>query len=384
MQTSSGFVSIADNGTQVVFVDGVDGYEYNIETSVFSEITDPEFYPANFVAFQDGYLIFNKAGTNQAFFSGLYDTSFDGLDIFFAEGSPDPINAIVSNNQNVFVFGPQAIEAFYNSGDADQPFTRIQGAVIDTGCVAPGTIVRLESSLYFVGGGETGGGIVYAMSGYQPQRISTPSVEAEIRSVPTEDLSRATAYAYQQGGHLFYCLNLPGSSSTWVYDASTQLWHERCYLNFTQLERDLAECHAFAYNENVVGDYSSGKLYALDQDYTTDNGISIKRLRRSPHVSEKLVRLRHDSFQLDMETGVGTSGTGQGTDPKVMMRWSDDGGHSWSNEQWVSCGKIGEYRTRAIWRRLGMSRDRVYEVSITDPVKAVLIGAELDVEGGAS
>jgi hypothetical protein len=76
------------------------------------------------------------------------------------------------------------------------------------------------------------------------------------------------------------------------------------------------------------------------------------------------------------------SGTaeGQGDDPEAMLRWSDDGGHTWSNEHWTSMGRIGEYGFRAFWRRLGMTlklRDRVYEVSGTDPVKIVITGANL-------
>jgi hypothetical protein len=71
-----------------------------------------------------------------------------------------------------------------------------------------------------------------------------------------------------------------------------------------------------------------------------------------------------------------------GVIPKVMLRWSDDGGHTWSNEHWRELGRQGQYGTRVIWRRLGMTmklRDRVYEVSGTDPVRIYIMGAELDV-----
>jgi hypothetical protein len=66
--------------------------------------------------------------------------------------------------------------------------------------------------------------------------------------------------------------------------------------------------------------------------------------------------------------------------PRAMLRWSDDGGHTWSNEHWKSMGRIGQFGYRTIWRRLGMTlaiRDRVYEVSGTDPVKIAIMGAEL-------
>ena len=67
-------------------------------------------------------------------------------------------------------------------------------------------------------------------------------------------------------------------------------------------------------------------------------------------------------------------------DPQVMLRWSDDGGHTWSNEHWRSMGLTGQWGRRVIWRRLGMTlklRDRVYEVSSTDPIKIAIMGAEL-------
>ena len=69
--------------------------------------------------------------------------------------------------------------------------------------------------------------------------------------------------------------------------------------------------------------------------------------------------------------------TATAIDPQVMLRWSDDGGHTWSSERWTSMGKIGEFGYRTFWRRLGSSRDRVYEVSGTDPVKIAIMGAEL-------
>jgi hypothetical protein len=80
-----------------------------------------------------------------------------------------------------------------------------------------------------------------------------------------------------------------------------------------------------------------------------------------------------------IETGLPTA---TGIDPQVMLRWSDDGGHTWSNEHWRSMGKTGEWGRRVIWRRLGMTlklRDRVYEVSGTDPIKIAIMGAELNV-----
>lgn len=384
LNTSSGPVSMADNGEHVVVVDGTDGYVWTIDSSSYAEITDPDFPGANQVTYQDGYFIFNSPGTGQFFISSINGVDFDGLDIATAESSPDELVGHVSSNQNLYLFGTQSTEVFYNSGDADFPFSRIQGAVMGVGCAARFSIARLQGSLYWIGQDDGGRGIVYRAQGYQAQRISTPAVESVIRGISASDLSSARAWTYQQGGHLFYCLNLPGAMSTWVFDASTNLWHERTYLNLWGQERHRADCHTVAHGENVVGDYESGKIYALDPDKYTDDGTAIVRTRAAPHLSKGLVRLFHNLFQLDMETGVGLDGTGQGTDPKAILQWSDDGGHTWSNERWASIGAIGKKASRVIWRRLGSSRDRVYRVIISDPIKVVLIGAEIGFEEGAA
>jgi hypothetical protein len=89
-------------------------------------------------------------------------------------------------------------------------------------------------------------------------------------------------------------------------------------------------------------------------------------------------RMTNYSFQLDLEPGVGIDGTGQGTSPQAMLQFSNDGGHSWSNEKWASVGAIGQLTTRVIWRRLGRSRDKVFKIRMTDPVKTVWIGATLN------
>lgn len=386
LNTDEGPVSMADNGTYVFIVDGTDGFHWNMDTSTFTEVTSEFFYPSTHVAYLDGYFIFNRSGTQQFFYSGINAVTFDGLDIESAEGSPDFLVGLIINNQNILLFGAQSTESFYDSGSSDTPFARNQGAVNDVGCSAPYSISKIDNATYFIGGDSTGTGIVYKMQGFQVQKISTPAIEKMIRDLTSDQIAAATAYSYQQGGHLFYCLNLPGTKSTWVYDASTQFWHERTYSDLWEPIRHRAECHTLAFGENIVGDFENGKIYALDQDTYTDAGTSIARIRRAPHFSKGLVKIRHNRFQLDMETGVGLSGlsTTQGTNPKVMIRWSDDGGHSWSNEYIAEAGKIGATKTRVIWRRLGMSRDRVYEVKITDPVKVVLLGADLDVEEGVA
>lgn len=109
--------------------------------------------------------------------------------------------------------------------------------------------------------------------------------------------------------------------------------------------------------------------------------VLLRRLRQAPHLSHENQWTFHRRLQIDMETGVGLS-SGQGSDPQVMVSWSDDGGHTWSNEHWVSAGRMGEYTARVILRNLGRTRDRVYRVVVSDPVAWNLIASYIDVDAG--
>lgn len=361
----------------------IDSFDIGPSSAEFQLITDPNFLGSDQVTFMDGYFIFNKPGSQEFFLSPLNAvTPFNGLDVSSAEAAPDPIVGHIALQENVYFFGSQTLEIFYDSGNENFPIQRIQGAVSEIGCVSAFTICKIQNTVFWLGTDKNGRGIVYSASGLIPQRISNLAVETEIAKLG--DLSGSTAWSYQQGGHSFYCLNLPGAETTWVYESLSGMWHERAYFSQGSFQRHLAECHAFAYDTNVVGDYSSGNLYALDPTVFTDNGKSLVRERISPHISKDMVRMIHSSFQLDVETGVGKDGSGQGINPQVMLQWSNDYAHSWSNEHWKSMGSIGARRTRSIWRRLGKARDRVYRVRISDPVKVTLLGAEIDIEECAS
>ena len=145
--------------------------------------------------------------------------------------------------------------------------------------------------------------------------------------------------------------------------------------------RHRSNCYAFFAGKNLVGDFENGKIYSLDNAVYTDNGSTIRRLRRAVHLTTDLQRQFFEEFQIQVQPGVGLT-TGQGNDPQAMLRWSNDGGSTWSNEHWITIGKIGQYQNRAIWRRLGWSRDRIFEVVVSDPVKAVIVSANLKASVG--
>jgi len=310
----------------------------------------------------------------------LDGTSVDGLGYAVVNGAPDNLAAMIIDHREVWLFGSNSCEVWYNTGSLGSPLERIQGAFNEIGCAATFSVAKLDNSVFWLGSDARGMGIVYRANGYTGARVSTHAVEWQIQQY--SDISDAIAYTYQQDGHAFYVLTFPSANATWVYDASTQMWHERAGFENGNFVRHRGNCQVAFNGETIVGDYENGKLYALDLNTYDDNGSSQKWLRSwraLPTGANTLRRTTHHSLQLDCETGVGLN-SGQGSDPQVMLRWSDDGGHTWSNEHWQSMGKIGKYGTRTIWRRLGMTtklRDRVYEISGTDPVKITITGAEL-------
>ena len=383
--SGTGPVSIADNGTQLFFAADPDGYIYNEVTGVFQQITDPDFPGASTVSYLDGYFVFNEPNSQKIWVTQLLDgTSIDPLDFASAEGSPDGVVAVLTDHRELWVFGTDTTEVWYNAGLTDFPLVRIQGAFNEVGCAAPYSVAKMDNQIYWLGQDARGQGIVYRASGYIGQRISTHAIEWQMQEYG--NMEAATGYTYQQDGHSFYVLNFPSANTSWVFDVATGAWHERAGFENGQFTRHRANNMCNFDGNIVVGDYQNGNIYTFDLEVYADNGQPQKWLRSwraLPTGANTLARTIQHSMQLDCETGVGLV-TGQGSDPQVMLRWSDDGGHTWSNEHWKSMGRIGQFGKRTIWRRLGATmkiRDRVYEISGTDPVRIYIMGAELLLSG---
>ena len=387
--SGTGPVSIADNGAVLFFACNGPSYTYYEPTGEFNQITDINFPGAVTVAYIDNMFVFNEPNSqriwsvdtiNPASAEYIYPLVFDPLFFSSADGSPDGVVAIAVDHREMWVFGTDSVEVWYDAGLANFPLTRIQGAFNEIGCVAAYSIAKLDNALFWLGTDARGQGIVYKNNGYTGIRISTHAIEYAIAQYG--NIADALAYTYQQEGHAFYVLTFPSANATWVYDVATQAWHERAGFDRGEFMRHRSNCQCNFGGNIVVGDFENGNIYKFNLDVYADNGGVQKWLRSwraLPTGANNLKRTSQHSLQLDAESGVGLN-LGQGSIPEAMLRWSDDGGHTWSNEHWREMGAIGQYGYRTIWRRLGMTlklRDRVYEVSGTDPVKISIMGAEL-------
>jgi hypothetical protein len=368
--TSTSKVTMHFNGTQIFIVDGLYGYIFTLATNNLAQIVDADFpFPAVFGAFQDNYFIVVKGGTSQFYISAIGDgTSWDALDFTSVESAPDDLVGAVSDGTNLWLLGKTTVEVYQNTGNAAFPFERIPGAVIQTGCAAPHTAVVFDNALTWLGQDDKGGAIVWRANGYAATRISTQAIESKIAS--STNPVESYAYTYHEQGHAFYVLQVKGLSSTLVSDAATNyLWHEKSYRNtvLSMDEQHRASCHIFFANMNLVGDRENGKIYRQSLSIYSDDGNPKVWIRISPHLQDEKRLITHSVFELDMEVGKGLT-SGQGSDPQAMLKYSNDGGYTWSNERWTNMGAIGKYGTRVRWTRLGSAIDRVYWVSGSDPV----------------
>ena len=369
LNTSIARVSIAENKTQMMIVDGTYGYIFTYATDGFAQIVDVDFPACEIVTYLDGYFIVPKINTNDFYISAINDgTSWDALDFSNAAAGPDNLVSLISDSGNLWLFGAQTTEIFNNTGNALFPFERIQGAIIQTGCAAPHTVQAFDNTIAWLGVDEQGRGVVWKASGYQAQRMSNQAIEAVIATA--SDFADSYAYVYHEQGHVFYCLQINNLDTTLVYDGATGLWHERQYFDnsLNQATKHRGACHFFFNQKNLIGDRESGKIYEQKLTIYSHNGDEMHRERITPHVHNERQNIAFSNFELDCETGVGLQ-TGQGSDPQVMMQYSDDGGRAWSNERWTSLGAAGKYKTRVRWSRCGSSRDRVWKVRYTEPTQ---------------
>jgi hypothetical protein len=356
ISTFTGKVWIEYNGVQVCFVDGQDAWVYTMATNTFSIITDADFPGAAALTYQDGYGAFINPNTGQFWLTGLYDfTSITATDYASAEGWPDNLVSIMMNYRELWLFGSETIEVWYNAGSTF-PFARIQGGLIEQGCIAPASVAKGDNVVYWLAGTRQ----VMIGKGYQPQIISTRKMEREIEQFDT--VSDAIAWFQVFEGHSFYWLTFPTANKTYVYDAATQVWHKRA--SWPDQDRHRANCYAYFNGKHVVGDYLNGNLYEMSRNYYDDDGYELIAEVESPEIRSEGKR----QFFTGLEVQFNRGDLAVTTDPAAILSWSNDSGKTWSNELSAGMGNVGEYTARSIWRRLGSGYNRIFKLKVSDPV----------------
>lgn len=372
--TTSGRVAMASNGSHLMIVDG-SSTGYYTEGVTLSTITDVDFEGGTSVTYQDGYLIVSEPSSGIFRISDLNSvTSWVDTDFATAEGWPDDVRQAISNSRELWLLGSSTTEVWWNSGNADFPFERVQAGFIHRGIASHSAAAIVDNTLAWITADERGHPLaVHANNGYQPQVISPTNINWQWAQYT--NWSDVFTYTYQLEGHEFWVVTFPTANRTWVYDATTKQWHQwSSNIDNEPLSRHRSNCHVYAFNRHYVGDYNSGKIYSLEPNVYTEDGATIIRDRITEGASMEEDRISVMLFQVCFEEGVGLV-SGQGSNPQAMLRWSKDGGHTWSNEVWRSVGSQGRYGTRAVWRKLGTGRTWTFWLRVSDPVKWIVTDA---------
>lgn len=380
----TGPCSMIDNGTQLGFCDGASFYL--VSGGAISTPSLPFGNPVS-AAYQDGFGLLNSNNTQAFYQSNLKDLStWQALNFSSADADSDNIVAVANLNRVIWIFKQYHTENWVNAGLSGFTFQRLQGVYNEVGCAAAFSVATAEEYVFWLSQSMEGEGMVLMAVGSIPRRISTHAIEFAIGSYST--ISDAIAYCYQQEGKLFYVLTFPTAGVTWVYDLRASLesgmpvWHQRASLTNGILGRHWGNAYASFAGLNLIGDYQNGNIYAYNLNTLLDNNMTRKWLRSWRALAKPSENpVTFNSLRIDMETGA--SAVPIGTNPQVNLRWSDDGGHNWSNYRQMPAGPPGKTAQRVKFNRLGSTRrnsglDRIFELSATDAFKVALIGAELE------
>ncbi len=348
------------------------------------------------VIFNDGYFLYNQPGTNTIWNSNTNDgTNWNELDYFSAETKPCLVNGLAVNKGEIWIFGDTLTEVWYDAANAPpaSPYSYRVGSGMDIGCCAPHSIVAMEliniwlDSRGFVAISDISPYIRNNNSGYDMRIVSTPAQHAEWATYPT--ITDAIATYFIDRGHVMYMLTFPTAQKTWVYDfparpmrmsMSQGEWHERTYLNPTTFEEEYYLIQYIAKFEqmNIGAGIRSGKIYDFSYKYYTDDGAPIRCTRTTATATNDFKYSDIAALWLRMETGEALQ-SGNGSIPQVFLRYSNDGGHTWSQIMARNMGQVGQYNHKILWERLGSAEEWIFEFSVQEPIKYSLIKASADV-----
>lgn len=382
--TTTGSVYFTNNPTQILLTDeSPNGYIITIATGAMAVIADVDFRGAKHITYLDGYFIYFPPNTAIMYTSALNDgTSWDASDAATAEMRPDNLIGLGVNKGELWAFGEETVEVWYDAGNPTGfPLSVRVGSEIDVGCAATGSIVSIDNILMWL---DSRGFIVQSddspfirnqSSGYALKIVSDDSMNNEIASYSV--ISDARAITYNDRGHIMYQITFPTENKTWVFDHTTQQWHEKAYYNTArdQLEYHVAQYHTKYNNLNIVGGQRDGRVYLMSDLYQDDNGVAIHRLRQTSYQQNEFKQVGVDCFELRLNTGFAA----QAQNPYISLRYSNNNGHTWSDSLPRELGKVGEYNKRIVWNRLGSANNWLFEIATKDAVDFAIIEASIDV-----
>ena len=382
---------ITANETQLVILNNGNLYVLTLATNAFIVVNMAQFNgPIGQMDFCDGYILAMLANSHTFQVSALEDaTTWSGLDIATNSLAPDNYVSMKVDHREAWFWSAKKGFGYNNAGAGFPPFIPIQAAALEVGSGAAAATVQLDNTLFWLSQDERGFMSAMKLNGYAGERVSTHAVELAWQQYAKA--SDAVGWTYQEYGHPFWEIYFPSANATWVYDVATELWHQRGYFVTAtgQYIADRAMSHTLNFGIHLVGDWASGTVYQMSSLFYDDDGNPIRGNRRTPTNSKENEYIYFDQLEFVLETGLAPTialfdGDGQPRPAQLMLKWSNNGGKTWSNTYFLSVGFAGEYDIRVIKRMLGRARKRLWDVSWTDPIPWRFNEAYLKAEGEAA
>lgn len=354
----SGTAMFAAGPTQLVTDNG-----YIFDGAV-SKIADVDLPPLAAVDFVDGYVVGVEKGTGRFVGSALNDASdWSGLDYATAEARPDLLTTLRVSQRDVVLIGKDTTEIWWNSGQDGFPFARQAGGFLELGTNARLGVTQADNTLWMFGADRT----FRALRGRSWVKVSQTGVEEAVARYAT--VNDCEAYSFTHHGIVHVCFRFPTEGITWCHVVNTGEWYEA----------DTGWVCAISHNGKTWVQHLDGTVGYLTDSTPAQFGSAVIRTVVFPNVYSENARAFHSSLDVILRTGDADTGV----TPMVQLDISDDGGNTWTSLPSREMGLIGQYRKVVRWFRLGTARDRVYRIRVSDAVPFHLLGAELEVVGGA-
>lgn len=365
-------VLVEDQAGNLIITTGV-GKPYQYNGSDLTQGTDVDLPNANTVAYINRRVVYDGIDGDVAFADLSDPDSVNSLNVAIAEAKADDSKAVYAYKQQLLVFGDDSIQPMYNSGQGNPPYSFILNATHEIGTKAVHSINSNNNFLYFLGSDL----VIYQMAGLGLRPIGNPAIGQAIENYT--DVSDAFGLCFTLDNMNFYMLSFPAGNETWLYNESAGIWTNLAL--GTNGDQHIISSYNKIYGKHLVTDRRNGNVYELDFETHTDNGETIQRRRDTLSIDgETFGTPGADIFMnfLKLEIESGTSLVTEAS--QMFMQYSDDNGHSWSSERFLTIGDQGEYRHELVWWGLGTFKKRMFRFTMTDAIKWVLIKLSADIE----
>ncbi len=346
---------------------------FEFTDTTITAFSDGDLPQPNSVTFQDGYFFFTTQD-GLCFASGLNDITINALDFTSAESNPDGLYRAIAFSQQLYLMGPSSIEVYSNTAnEVGFPFSRV--TTIPRGLISPYAVTGFEEGfgkgLCWIADDNA----VYILNGYQPQRISTPIIDAQIQAVLDKNSLEMSCYV--ENGHA--CISVDFPDNSWIYDLSSQVWHERKSYLGQRWRATGNSCSAFG--KWLRGDILSGAIMHITESTRregVDPLVSVIESGESQQFPLSAVIPRVD-FDFDKGTGKANGIDPIERAPMCEISWSDDGGEQFGTPLQREIGKQGLTKQRVFVTRTGVSsgNGRRWRLAISDPVYFGFLGGDM-------